>query len=223
MSYKKPANQGFEDTVQECNIDNYESNEGEGNTIAPIISSMSFSDAIKREAEKLYIEYGITMYRAGRLKMIIYLCLFDAHRNLGVTCNPQQLKKEVGIKESTVMTSIYSLTSKSSASKKGGINPTHLSMMTRQQTPYDFINHFYRAARLSEKDRDRVVDLCNKVTAIDESIIETSKPQLIAAALILAYLEKANISDAPDFSTLIGCNKTSIESMKRRVSCLSDM
>lgn len=201
-------------------------NNKQQNTILPALDGLPYSDDIKREAERIYQMKGLPMHRAGRLKRIVYLCLFEAHRNLGRTCNPHQLKEVVGLKSSTLMNSVYSLASKCSSetpfSTQTNIDLSNkLSVLTRQQTPFDFIKLFSNETRLCDAQTLRVNEFCKDILLVDPSLEENVKPQLLAAGIITCFLEYIKVEDIPDFASIIGSNKSSVESIKKKIKSIA--
>lgn len=178
--------------------------------IGVVLSGMPFPDDIKAETIRVYEHMNLPNHRSGRFKRILYSCVYEAHMNLGRTCNPHRLKLLIGLKHTIDMSSVYSLTSRAYV---GGVDHP----LQRRQLIGDFLVEFFGDTRLPESEQAKLVSFGQQVGEMDRSLSENFKPQLVAAAIILVYLEQRGVTDLPKFVDCIGSSASSIDTMRRRV------
>lgn len=180
------------------------------------MSTLNLSDEIKKRAELIYNKMDTGVNRGSIRKMLTFFCVYCAHLELELPCDPVKLGRECGLSSSQVQR----CQSKFSPLQTGYTPPKIIS------SPVDCIKHYIKiyASELGltvecQKDIIEHFDiLCSKTITILEK-----NPQTVAAAFLKYYCTVNGIKfDNNNIIADITCkSKATIESVFKIV-CEAD-
>lgn len=186
--------------------------------ILPDMINIDIPEEVKAQANNIYRNLNPSTHRGQRRRYLVFFCIFNAYRELGISKDPKDLAKLVKIKPSDV-TKAFTLFSEIQ---------TGYRTASQKVTPLDLIPEY--CARLD------AVPNVELVLELAESILKKSDdpnnntgtklqemyPQKVAAGIIQYYLNINGIKfNKKRFAEVMGLSEATISSMYR-VICMID-
>ena len=174
-----------------------------------IMSDMTnfyISDEIKEKANEIYTKLEISTKRGGRRKKVVFFCLFQAHRELDIPCDPRVLAKTVGIGANDISRA-FSMCSPIET----GYYP-----ISKKFHFEDFIPTYYHLTGLSRLNLGDVMELSEEISDKCQSIRD-ELPQTVAAAILMYYMDINGVSCNFDFSKAVNRSEVTLNQMKKRI------
>lgn len=167
------------------------------------------ADHIKEKANDIYTKLEISTKRGGRRKKVIFFCLFNAHRELNIPCDPRVLANAVGI-ESNDISKAFSMCS-----------PIETGYYPRNKrfTYMDFIPIYYHLTGLSTLNLSDVEELGREISEKHSSIWD-ELPQTVAAAILMYYMEINGVTCTFDFSKTVNRSEMTLVQMKKQIESI---
>ncbi len=177
------------------------------------LANFPFSDDIKHRADVIYNAMGSPTKRIKSRQMLLFFCVYSAHKELGISADPIKLGKYFGL-------------------TPGEVQKTN-SMFSPLQTGYRVQDKFYSPLEL-------VPDICRDIGISEETILDIlassketlernpqlyqSSPQTIAAGLVSYYITTRGIQIAnrDDIVRATGRSIVTISSTRDRIALLDN-
>lgn len=151
-------------------------------TIYAEIKDLSLPDEIKEVANRIFQEIHVCT-RQDKRRLIIFACLFFAHKQLNQVIDPQHLAELVGIKRSSPSRAL-----KICREFVSGYRPP-----TGEFTVYQFLEyHLHRLGVVT--GREAVLNFARQILPRDASL-EDAKPQHLSVAIINVFFQLNNRDD----------------------------
>ena len=174
--------------------------------ILPDLDLLSLPENIKLEANDIYIKMNLFSKKSGKRKKLIFVCVYYAYSNLGSPGDPKTIAGLVGI-DTKDINKAFNL-----------IHGSDYRPEIKFYKPSDFIPEFCRACYLNKKNHVEVLQLAEEIWN-KETDLNSSFPQVVAAAIIMYYLDIHGISYQVNvFSNLIKKADATLIIMKNRVA-----
>lgn len=173
------------------------------------MAKLNLSEQIKKRADLIYNKMNTGVNRGSIRKKLTFFCIYCAHLELGLPCDPVKLGKECGLDSNQVQR----CQSKFSPLQTGYTPPKTVS------SPIHYIGVYASELGLTEQCQNDVVEhfkiLCDKKSEISEK-----NPQTVAAAFLKYYCTVNGIEfDNNNILSEITCrSKGTIDSVFKIVS-----
>jgi transcription initiation factor TFIIIB Brf1 subunit/transcription initiation factor TFIIB len=182
----------------------------EDRTILPDLDKIQISDEIKYQAEKIFKQLGTGTRRGLKRKKLLFYCVYNAYKSLGILEDANTVADLVGIPYSEI-TKAFSLFSEGKTLYRAPIT---------FRTPIDFIHKYYSEVGLGPESLRPLLDIAEEVLELDPELDE-NYPQVVAAGIIFYYLTINGISvNKEEFAKLIGKSPMTIAKMSKRISTI---
>ena len=173
------------------------------------MTEMYLSDDIKEKANEIYTKLEISTKRGGRRKKVVFFCLFQAHRELDMPCDPRVLAKTVGILPNDI-SKAFSMCSPIET----GYYP-----VSKRFSFMDFIPTYYHLTGLSSLNLSDVEELGREILEKCPSI-KDELPQTVAASILIYYMEINGVTCTLDFSKAVQRSEMTLIQMKKRIESI---
>ncbi|AYV86157.1 MAG: TFIIB transcription initiation factor [Solumvirus sp.] len=152
-------------------------------SILPDMVNMKFPEDIKIKANNIYLAMTKPTRRSEKRKMMIFYCIYNAYKEIGIPEDPRNIASTIGIKP-TLITKATSLFSNSQT----GYEPPN-----KFHRPNEYLSKICEELGISEQRLPEIDDLTNRVLDNDPGLLE-EKPQKLAAAIINYWLACSGIT-----------------------------
>lgn len=177
-------------------------------SILPDLNRINVGDEIKETAEQIFKQLDTTTKRGNKRKKLIFYCVYNAYKSLGIIEDAKTIADVVGIAH-TDITKAFSLYSEAK---------TNYQAPVTFHTPSDFIHKYYKEAGLSPECLEPLLNLAEEVLELDPELYE-SYPQVVAAGIILYYMTINGVAvNKKEFAKIIGKSEMTVVKMYKRVS-----
>lgn len=152
-------------------------------SILPDLAKYSYSDEIKNKADWIYNRMNNKIYRKKRRSMVLFFCVFNACRELGINADKDEMAGVFGLtpyEATKCINSIFTPGQTNYSPKKTVVLPT--SFMESYATMLDF----------SDETRKDFMKTCVGIIMKDVGILG-EHPQAVAAAMLHYYCETRGI------------------------------
>ncbi len=153
-------------------------------TLKSDLKSKGFPPEIINKADEIFVKMKFGLKRGVRRKQLVYYCAQAAYNELKIPMDPSQLASTCGISYSE----IFKANSMCSPAKTGYKPPSEFKQ------PKDFIESYYKKIQdmniisFGENSEENINDICYDVMEKSSELRE-EKPQTVAAAVLVFYLE----------------------------------
>ncbi len=196
----------YEETEIHVDILTDISNKITDKSITQDMTDLLVADNIKEKANEIYTKLEISTKRGGRRKKVVFFCLFQAHRELDIPCDPRILADIVGIKTNDISRAF----SMCSPIETGYFPP-------RKRCSFmDFIPIYYHLTGLSSLNLLDVEELAKDISEKCPPI-QDELPQTVAAAILMYYMDINGVSCTFNFSKTVNRSEMTLVQMKKRI------
>ena len=196
----------YEETEIHVDILTDISNKITDKSITQDMTDLFVADNIKEKANEIYNKLEISTKRGGRRKKVVFFCLFQAHRELDIPCDPRILADIVGIKTNDISRAF----SMCSPIETGYYPP-------RKRCSFmDFIPIYYHLTGLSSLNLLDVEELAKDISEKCPPI-QDELPQTVAAAILMYYMDINGVSCTFNFSKTVNRSEMTLVQMKKRI------
>lgn len=179
------------------------------------LMALKLPDDIIDTSEKIYKKMQIGTRRANKRKQMIFHCVRTAYNYHKIPKDPKDLADICGINYSEI----------TKASSICSPIQTNFQTPIVFYTPTDFISDiFTRLQKFLESDIEFSDETCDYIIEISKAVIEEDpdlldeKPQMVAAAIVLYYLESHGIKiDRKRYAALFKSSDMTINKLKKQV------
>lgn len=185
-------------------------------TLKSELRSKGFPAEIINKADEIFVKMKFGLKRGVRRKQLIFYCAQAAYNELGISIDPSQLASTCGITYSE----ISKANSMCSPSKTGYKPPSEFKL------PQDFIETYYKKIMdlnildFGENAQENIINICNEVMN-KSSELKEEKPQTVAAAVLVFYLELNGCSLKKDkYTEIFNKSDMAIIKIKNKVSSI---
>ena len=175
-------------------------------SITQDMTELSVPSDIKEKANEIYTKLEISTKRGGRRKKVIFFCLFQAHRELNIPCDPRILANIVGIKTNDI----------SKAFSMCSPIETNYYPPRKRWNFMNFIPIYYHLTGLSSLNLADVEEMAMDISK-KCPIIQDELPQTVAAAILMYYMEINGVSCTFNFSKTVNRSEMTLIQMKKRI------
>lgn len=178
------------------------------------LKSRGFPPEIILKADEIHSEMDSGLKRGARKRQQMFYCVSNAYNDLGIPEDPTKIARMCGISSSEISKAI----SMCSPSK------TNYKPLQRNWKPKDFIEGYLR--KISELDiilfSDNVLleieTICEDVMSKNQELND-EKPQTVAAAIIVFYLQLHNCAiEKKKYNEIFSKSEMTILKLKNKVS-----
>lgn len=136
------------------------------------------TDDIKLRADHIYQQLRKSTHRGRRRLQLIFYCLYQAHRELGIAVIPHVLAENVGITPAEMSKAI----SMFSETQTGYSPPNTVTY------PADLLPEMCRENGLSKEAEMDVIQMANYILEKESALLQRT-PQIVAAGILYHYME----------------------------------
>jgi hypothetical protein len=187
---------------------------GKERSLKTDLKTCGFPPNIIAEADEVHSQMNTGLKRGARKRREMFFCVLTAYNNLGITVDPTQIAKMCKISPSEISKAI----SMCSPSK------TNFKAPSVNKTPKDFLEGFVQ--KITELDIVSFSDdALNEIEIICEDVVKNSqelrdeKPQTVAAAIIVFYLQLHNcVIDRKKYNEIFSKSEMTILKIKNKVA-----
>uniref|UniRef100_A0A6C0BMB4 Transcription factor TFIIB cyclin-like domain-containing protein n=1 Tax=viral metagenome TaxID=1070528 RepID=A0A6C0BMB4_9ZZZZ len=203
LSIQDPAINPIEEDKPKKKIKNPEK------SIRSFLEDLQLPDDVKNEAESIYSRLHISQRKRKKRLLVVYYCLYNAYKVLGLSYVPNLLADMVGIDRKDISKAISSC-----FPLQSGYYPPQV-----QRNPRDFIPQCIEVLNLDLMLADEVIDLYNQVMKSEKSRLLAEKaPQSVAAGMIMYFSStRGFIVDKEQFSKLIGVSEFTLDTITKLI------
>jgi len=178
-------------------------------SIRGFLEDLQIPDDVKDQAELIYTKLHISQRKRKKRLLVVYYCLYNAYKVLGLSYVPNLLADMVGIDRKDISKAISSC-----FPLQSGYYPPQV-----QRSACDFIPQCIEVLNLDLMLADEVVDLYNQVMKSDRSRLLTEKPpQSVAAGMIMYFSSTRGFSiDREQFSRLVGVSEFTLDTITKLI------
>lgn len=178
------------------------------------LESLGFPYDIVETANEIYKEiYRKSGTKRGkRRKQLIFFCVDSAYNQLGIAESPGKIARICGLNVSDI-SKAHSMCSQSKTNYKAPL--IHFE-------PFNFIPLYYKyiseLISFSDGTLDDIMRLAKSIMSADRSGLEDEKPQTVAAAMIVFYINIHGLSiNKKQYKEIFGFSDMTINKIKNRI------
>lgn len=152
------------------------------------LMAAGFSADIVSKANEIFCNMESGLRRGTRRRQLMFYCVHQAHKELGIPEDPTKLALQCGITTAEI----------SKANSMCSPAKTNYRPVQVQQKPEDFISmHLTKLQELniltfSDSTLEEITNICREVLQ-KNSVLRDEKPQTVAAAVVVFYLQMNGI------------------------------
>lgn len=177
------------------------------------LKGCGFPPDIIAKADEIHSQMDTGLKRGARKKREMFYCVSTAYDILGITEDPAQIAKKCGISAAEI-TKAKSMCSPS----KTNFKPPFIN-----KKPKDFLEGFIQKIieldimSFSDEALDEILSICDYVVENSQDLRD-EKPQTVAAAIIVYYLQLHNCAiDKKKYSEIFSKSEMTILKIKNKV------
>jgi transcription initiation factor TFIIIB Brf1 subunit/transcription initiation factor TFIIB len=197
----------IETTSKECNYSNKS-----GKSIMSELAKYKFNDDINIRANFIFTKMKLVTRRANKRTYLLFFCVYNAHKELGIKVNPSDLGK------------IFNLTQGQMQKTDSMFSPlqTGYKAVNRTISAVDYMPHFCDKLDLDQYSDDMVIFANNIITKHVE--LSQFVQQTVAAGILKYFLviNGIEVVDKKQISEVTFRSDTTIDSMYKKISELDN-
>ncbi len=171
------------------------------------LSTVMLSDDVKAKADEIFRSMDIPITRGKRRRKVVFYCVLQAHRKLGITRDPKELANSVGINPNEI-----SRSKTMCSTIETGYQPEQ-----KKSTPLEFIPIYYPFTGLISDGMSNVFSLVKDVLKKD-SDLNDQFPQTVAAGALIYYMDINGVKYDKSFSRQVGKSEVTLKAMAKRIA-----
>jgi hypothetical protein len=193
----------IEGTSHDCNYSNKN-----GKSILGELAKYHFSDAINAKANIIYGQMNNATCRANNRPCLLFHCVYNAHKDLGLPVNVSDLGKIFGLTQGQIQK-----TNSKFSPNNTGYKPTY-----REISALHFLPGFCEQLGITEYTED-IMDYAKNILDKNPALIQLVA-QTVAAGLLKYYLTINGIvlEDDKQMAIVTSRSDTTIDSMSKTIA-----
>lgn len=181
------------------------------NTLREELQKIGLPVQVICKADEIYNKLRAGTKRGRRRKQMMFFCVKSAFNELGMTEDPVVLAEMCGVSRSDI-SKAQSMCARTKSNYKAPIV---------SKVPSDFIKTFFKkienSFNFSDGVLEEILDICEEVMENDEDLYD-EKPQTVAAAIIVFYLEiHSEEINKKEYREIFGSSDMTINKIKDKV------
>ncbi len=173
------------------------------------LTNIPVEDYVKIKANEIYLKMNVSTRKSGKRARLLYYCITTAYKELGIAFIPGIIIKYVGLE----IKDIPSANSMYSKSITG-----YISKAIRF-TPIDYIPILYNSIGITSGHIDYIIRLTKELIKKDKRLLN-SMPHIVAAGIILYFMEYAGIPYNGGISEVLQTKEGMLHKMKKQIECI---
>ena len=149
------------------------------------IDALQLDLSISIKAKSIFAELNIKTRRKPQLH-VIYFCVYNAHKKLGITIDPIVLASSIGLNANEIKKATYTKIKKYGTHTQE-FDAKMLYSNNKYTSPKDFISHYYYNIGLGSDLLPSIIKVYTRVIETDPDF-KDNPPQYIAAAIIWYFI-----------------------------------
>lgn len=146
------------------------------------LDRLTFPDDVKSQADTIYKRLDVGTNRGKKRKKLIFYCVYNAYKEIGIKPNPKKIAEEIGIKPGE-MSKALSMFSEVQTGYKS------LNVLTR---PEDLIVDNAKNLGFTDEAINSLLEFCTDILTRHPELREKF-PQTVAAGLLKYFMVLYNI------------------------------
>lgn len=164
-------------------------------------------DSIKQKANEIYLKMNIPSKKSSKRKKLLYFCLISAYKELDIVYIPAMIATLVGL----------SINKISNANSMYSKTITGYQTQQRRFSPTDYVLYLYPTIGIQSGYEKFLVDLTNELINKEERLLDDA-PQIVAAAIILYFIEWSGIPYNGIFEQILQTTSIRLNNMKNKIN-----
>ncbi len=181
-------------------------------SIRPEIVELGFPENIMEKADEIYHSIDAGTRRGKRRKCLLFYCIYQSHKNLGIPVDPRSIIVSFGLRTGDMTEALSGFSELNT-----GFVPSNLYI-----SPIDLLPTYARKMELREDSIQALVEFGADVLKNNPSLLDKF-PQTVASGLLKYYLSIQGINlDMKAFAEIIGLSEATINTTCKLITTLDN-
>lgn len=169
--------------------------------------NLDVPNSVKEKSEEIYLQMNIKTKKGTERKKLIYYCITSSYKELQLPYLPSMIAHQLGLKISDVS----NVSSKYSYSITG-----YRPKKSVRYRPENYIKILYGTIGISSGYEEYLIQMTKNIIDKDQQLLN-SMPHIVAAGVILYFMESANLEYNSKIETILNEKERRLMAMKDRI------